>query len=129
MASAIALLGEYTPTFPPLAATESYYCDFGVNPDYVDELRRGPLRISGADDEGEIRVIEYPGHPFCIGTLFVPQARSRPAAPHPLITAFLRAVIDHAAQSGRFVPSPRGRGGTRMARPPCYATPVKENTP
>lgn len=86
------------------AATESYYCNFGVNPDYLDELRRGPLRISGSDDEGEIRVIEYPGHPFCIGTLFVPQARSRPAAPHPLITAFLRAVIDHA-------------------------TPAKENTP
>ncbi|MGZ8242422.1 CTP synthase C-terminal region-related (seleno)protein [Methylomagnum sp.] len=79
-----------------LTATEQYYCNFGVNPDYLDELKRGPLRISGSDGEGEARVIEHPGHPFFMGTLFVPQARSTPATPHPLITAFLRAVIDRA---------------------------------
>lgn len=79
-----------------LTATEPYYCNFGVNPEYVDELKRGVLRISGADSEGEVRVIEYPGHPFFIGTLFVPQARSTPTHPHPLITAFLKAIINRA---------------------------------
>lgn len=76
-----------------LGATENYYCNFGVNPDCIEELKRGPLSITGADVEGEVRVIEYPGHPFFIGTLFVPQTRSKPEMPHPLITAFLRAVI------------------------------------
>lgn len=80
-----------------LSATEHYYCNFGVDPDCICELQRGPLSISGSDVEGEVRVIEYPGHPFFIGTLFVPQRCSTPEAPHPLITAFLRAVIENAA--------------------------------
>jgi len=52
------------------------------------------MKITGADTEGEIRVIEFPGHPFFIGTLFVPQTRSTPEQPHPLVTAFLAAVTD-----------------------------------
>ncbi|WAR46079.1 CTP synthase C-terminal region-related (seleno)protein [Methylomonas rapida] len=77
-----------------LTATEQYYCNFGINPDYVDTLKQGPMRITGADDEGEIRVIEWPGHPFFIGTLFVPQARSTPERPHLLVSAFLKAVAN-----------------------------------
>ena len=80
-----------------LSATEHYYCNFGVNPNYTDDLKQGPLRISGADIEGEVRVMEYPGHPFFIGTLFVPQSRSKPETPHPLVTAFLGAVVDRTA--------------------------------
>lgn len=76
-----------------LSAKEHYYCNFGVNPDCIDELKQGPLNVSGADAEGEIRVIEHPDHPFFIGTLFVPQARSTPERPHPLVTAFLEAVV------------------------------------
>lgn len=75
------------------SAKERYYCNFGVNSDYVDVLKQGPMRISGSDAEGEIRVIEHPGHPFFVGTLFVPQACSKPEQPHPLVTAFLRAVV------------------------------------
>ena len=75
-----------------LSATEEYYCNFGVNPGKVELLKSGPLRITGSDAEGEVRVIELPGHPFFLGTLFVPQARSAPAQPHPLVSAFLRAV-------------------------------------
>jgi CTP synthase (UTP-ammonia lyase) len=75
-----------------LAATEEYYCNFGVNPEYVPLLGGGPLRISGADAEGEARVIELPGHPFFLGTLFVPQTRSTPERPHPLVTAFVEAA-------------------------------------
>jgi CTP synthase (UTP-ammonia lyase) len=75
-----------------LSATEQYYCNFGVDPARVAQLRSGPLRFSGSDAEGELRVLELPGHPFFIGTLFVPQARSRPGAPHPLLSAFVRAA-------------------------------------
>jgi CTP synthase (UTP-ammonia lyase) len=73
-------------------ATEAYYCNFGVNPEYVPLLRRGPLAITGADAEGEVRVIELPGHPFFLGTLFVPQTRSTPERPHPLVVAFVEAA-------------------------------------
>lgn len=80
-----------------LSARERYYCNFGVNPECIPELKRGPLKISGSDVEGEVRVIEHPGHPFFIGTLFVPQTRSTPEVPHPLVTAFVGAVVERAA--------------------------------
>jgi CTP synthase (UTP-ammonia lyase) len=73
---------------------ERYYCNFGVAPDAVELLKRGPLRVVGSDAEGEVRVIELPGHPFFIGTLFVPQALSTPEKPHPLVTAFLESVAN-----------------------------------
>lgn len=76
-----------------LSATEQYYCNFAVNPDYVNALKQGVLNISGSDEEGEIRVIEDTNHRFFIGTLFVPQARSTFENPHPLVTAFLKTVI------------------------------------
>ena len=80
------------------SAIEEYYCNFGVNPDYVALLQSGALKITGSDGEGEIRVIELPGHPFFLGTLFVPQTRSTAEQPHPLVTAFMKAV-----QEGRSV--------------------------
>jgi CTP synthase (UTP-ammonia lyase) len=79
-------------------AREQYYCNFGVNPEYVDLLRQGPLRISGCDTEGEVRVIELPGHPFFVGTLFVPQARSTSDQPHPLVSSFMTAIANHSEQ-------------------------------
>jgi len=79
------------------SAIEQYYCNFGVNPDYVSLLKSGSLKITGSDSEGEIRVIELPGHPFFLGTLFVPQTRSTAEQPHPLVTAFVKA-----AETGEF---------------------------
>ena len=70
---------------------EQYYCNFGVNPEYVETLRSGPLRIVASDEEGTVRAVELPSHPFFVGTLFLPQHTSTAAAPHPLITGFLRA--------------------------------------
>lgn len=71
---------------------ERYYCNFGVTPECVPLLRQGPLRVTGHDAEGELRVIELPGHPLFVGTLFVPQARSTPDTPHPLVRSFMRAA-------------------------------------
>lgn len=79
------------------SATEQYYCNFGVNPDHVSYLKSGPLKITGSDSEGEVRVVELPGHPFFMGTLFVPQTRSTPEKPHPLVTAFLKAIAGRLA--------------------------------
>jgi CTP synthase (UTP-ammonia lyase) len=69
---------------------EEYLCNFGVNPAYVERLAKGPLQIVASDDEGAIRGVELPGHPFFIGTLFLPQHRSSAEKPHPLVTAFVQ---------------------------------------
>ena len=72
---------------------EEYYCNFGLNPDYQQSLHDGGLRVTGVDADGEARVLELPGHPFDLATLYVPQVRSSAARPHPLVTALLRAAL------------------------------------
>jgi len=73
-------------------AVERYYCNFGVNPAFLDSLQSGGMQITGKDAKGEIRVVEWPDHPFFLGTLFVPQAKSTPERPHPVVTGFLKAL-------------------------------------
>ncbi len=81
-------------------ASERYYCEFGLNPDYVDRLIDGGLVISGSDQDGEPRIIELPSLQFFIGTLFVPQTSSAPGAPHPLIKAYVAAVYERSLFAG-----------------------------
>jgi len=72
--------------------SERYYCNFGLNPDYLSELVGAGLLVTGTGPEGEPRVIELPGLRFFVGTLFVPQASSTASSPHPLVLALLEAA-------------------------------------
>jgi len=72
-------------------ASERYYCNFGLNPAYQEQLQHAGLAISGADEAGEARIMELSEHPFFLGTLFVPQANSTRGNPHPIVVEFLRA--------------------------------------
>ncbi len=78
---------------------ESYYCNYGVNPEWVDRLQQGGLVVSGVGDDREVRIVELPNHPFFVATLFLPQARSSLASPHPVLTGYAAAV--RAAAAGR----------------------------
>jgi CTP synthase (UTP-ammonia lyase) len=73
---------------------ERYRCEFGLNPEYLRVLHRGGLRVTGVDDVGVAAVMEFPDHPFFVATLFLPERTSRAGAPHPLVTAYLRAAAD-----------------------------------
>jgi CTP synthase (UTP-ammonia lyase) len=73
-------------------AEEQYHCNFGVNPKYLETLFSGEMQVVASDAEGIARAVEIPSHPFFIGTLFLPQHNSSAAAPHPLITGFLKAA-------------------------------------
>jgi CTP synthase (UTP-ammonia lyase) len=76
-----------------LRSNENYYCNFGLNPEYTAQLEAAGLKVTGCDTDGAVRIMEVEGHPFCMGTLFVPQVRSAPGAPHPLVLAFCRSAI------------------------------------
>jgi CTP synthase (UTP-ammonia lyase) len=79
-------------------AREEYYCRFGLNERYVDDLGRAGLRVAGVDAaDGTTRIMRLADHPFFCLTLFVPQTSSRPGSPHPLVSAHLAAA---RAQSG-----------------------------
>ncbi|MEV4115234.1 hypothetical protein [Nonomuraea sp. NPDC049695] len=72
---------------------EEYYCNFGLDPRRQGALHEGGFAVTGVDGDGEARVLEIPGHPYYVATLFVPQVRSRPEAPHPLVVGLMRAAL------------------------------------
>lgn len=72
--------------------TEEFRCHYGLNPGYRDRICQGGLTVAGVDREREIRIVELPGHPFFVATLFVPQFASSPERPHPLLMAYLQAA-------------------------------------
>ena len=70
---------------------EPFFCSYGLNPEYRERLEAAGLRISGWDADGEARAVELAGHPFFVGTLYVPQARSD-GDRHPLVVGLLGAI-------------------------------------
>lgn len=77
---------------------EDYYCNYGVNPAYVQLLEESGLFVGGVDGDGEVRVVERRDHPFFLGTLFVPQTRSTKRSPHPVMRAFAEAAASVPAR-------------------------------
>ncbi len=43
---------------------EGYHCRYGVSSAFAAELEQGDLRVTGWDEEGEIRAVELVTHPF-----------------------------------------------------------------
>ena len=77
-------------------AVEHYYCNFGLNLDYLDLLIQAGLRVSGTDQDGEPRILELPDRTFFVATLFVPQTSSTPSSPHPLVLSLIDAASSRA---------------------------------
>ena len=72
---------------------EKYSCSFSLNPEYQEQISRGKLKFVGRNDEGEIRVIELKGCRYFIASLFLPQMKSAPGRPHPMIMKFLEEAM------------------------------------
>jgi CTP synthase (UTP-ammonia lyase) len=76
-----------------IRSIEAFYCNFGLNPEYQAQLEKAGMEITGTDQNNEARIVELASHKFFMGTLFVPQARSLPGKPHPLILDFCRVSM------------------------------------
>ncbi|MGW1810391.1 CTP synthase C-terminal region-related (seleno)protein [Streptomyces sp. NPDC002078] len=74
---------------------ERYFCAYGPSR-HLDTLRAHGLRFSGHDEDGQVRVVELPGHPFFLASLFQPELSGDGSRPHPMIRALARAAVGHA---------------------------------
>lgn len=72
---------------------EEYNCGFGVNREYLPLFAASGLDFCAYDDAGDPRAFEVNGHRFFIGTAYQPERSSLHDNTHPLITAFLTAVL------------------------------------
>ncbi len=72
---------------------------FEFNNAYRQRFEQAGMRFSGISPDGRlVEIAELADHPFMLGTQFHPEFLSRPNRPHPLFTAFLKAVRQHAAE-------------------------------
>ena len=75
---------------------------YEVNPKYIAELEKAGLVFSGRSPDGvlmEIAELPKTVHPFYLGTQFHPEFKSRPLAPHPLFSTFVKACINKKPRS------------------------------
>ena len=82
-------------------ATEDYFCNYGLNPEFRPRLEAAGLRVTGIDDDSAVRIVELDGHPFFVATLFCFHTRSTPEAPHPLVAGLVAAARAPAGVSRR----------------------------
>jgi CTP synthase len=66
-----------------------------VNNNYRDALERHGMVLSGLSPDGRlVEMIEIPQHPYFVACQFHPEFKSRPGAPHPLFSRFIKAAVD-----------------------------------
>lgn len=83
------------------AATEGYHCRYGLNPAWRSALTGGSLVVSAVDDDGDVRAVEIPDHPFFVATLFQPERAALSGRVPPLLLSFVRSTLHHSVTAVR----------------------------
>jgi len=75
---------------------------YEVNNAYRGRLSDAGMVISGHNPElNLVEMIELADHPYFVGCQFHPEFKSKPFAPHPLFSGFIRAAVEHRDGSRR----------------------------
>jgi len=76
-------------------AIEEHFCNYEVNPEYVERFKRAGMRRAAWGPQGELKAFELPTHRFFVAMLFQPQRAQK--QPHPVVVAFVRAAAAFAS--------------------------------
>jgi CTP synthase len=69
---------------------------YEVNNAYRGRLQEAGLVVSGHNpDLNLVEMVELSDHPHFVGCQFHPEFKSKPFAPHPLFSGFIRAAVTH----------------------------------
>lgn len=71
---------------------EGYHCNYGISAEFAEALQSQALRVTGWDENGDIRAVELVTHPFFVATLFQHERNALAGRPAPLVQAFLHAA-------------------------------------
>jgi len=70
---------------------------YEVNKNLKSKLEKKGLIFSGISPDGSLpETIEFENHPWFIGVQFHPEFKSRPFAPHPLFSSFIKAAKNNS---------------------------------
>ncbi|MED5575055.1 MAG: CTP synthase, partial [Pseudomonadota bacterium] len=80
-----------------LEISERHRHRYEVNVNYRQRLESAGLQFSGLSPDKRLpEIVELRDHPWYIGVQFHPELKSRPFAPHPIFTSFIKAAVDQA---------------------------------
>ena len=69
---------------------------YEVNIAFKEKFEKNGMHFSGLSPDGNLpEIIELKNHPWFIGVQFHPEFKSRPLAPHPLFSSFIKASKNH----------------------------------
>ena len=69
---------------------------YEVNIAFKDKFEKKGMIFSGLSPDNKLpEIIELKNHPWFIGVQFHPEFKSRPLAPHPLFSSFIKAAKNH----------------------------------
>ena len=69
---------------------------YEVNISYKNQFEKNGLIFSGLSPDNKLpEIIELKNHPWFIAVQFHPEFKSRPLAPHPLFSSFIKAAKNH----------------------------------
>ena len=69
---------------------------YEVNINYMEKFEKNGMIFSGLSPDGILpEIIELKNHPWFIGVQYHPEFKSRPLAPHPLFSSFIKASKNH----------------------------------
>ena len=72
---------------------------FEFNNEYREKIEASGMIISGLSPDGElVEIVEHPDHPWFVGCQFHPEFKSKPLSPHPLFSAFIKAVKENKSK-------------------------------
>ena len=99
-------LGTYACALKPGSIAHKLYGDavinerhrhrYEVNNAYRGRIQEAGLVVSGHNPElNLVEMVELSDHPHFVGCQFHPEFKSKPFAPHPLFSGFIRAALTH----------------------------------
>lgn len=83
--------------YKSLSINERHRHRFEFNNKFKDLFTKNGLVFSGVNKErGLVEIIELPDHPWFIAVQFHPEFKSKPLAPHPLFSQFIKASLKNS---------------------------------
>lgn len=74
------------------SAVEGYHCRYGLAPGVQQAMEAEGMVVAATDDEGDVRGIEIPAHPFFVATLFQHERSALKGVGSPAARAFVAAA-------------------------------------
>lgn len=90
----LAVGSKIAEAYAALSIFERHRHRYEVSNAFRAPLGKAGLAVSGLTADGSlVESVEWPDHPWGVGVQFHPEFTSRPKAPSPLFSGFIRACI------------------------------------